>query len=335
MLFDQPAQQQQQLAQRRPSTCAPGRVFDTAQTPSTFYSNSAPSSTIGFHPSRPPVPLFNQSSGHVPQNIAQSAAMTGISPSALSDSDDLVLTPLATDFDAHFDFGRLDGTADMTWDDTAAATFTAINAGGAVSVQTVSPKDIFSSDGLGSAPPSSAFTNLTSPDINDSPFPDSYDTSPMFHGNGDVHGADDWFPLFSDAMSEEQPVAQHMQRDLSTNTLSGHTDSSGNSPLISLDQSGRRKSSPVSLGQSLQRHSSSSGVNRRRRQRPLPPIEVDSGDKIALKRARNTLAARDSRQRKLEHVVTLESRIADLEEQLKACKDALATRGYSGPLLQQ
>jgi hypothetical protein len=156
----------------------------------------------------------------------------------------------------------------------------------------------------------------------------------MFHGHGDLHATDDWFPLFSDNGPDEQPVAQLMHRDLSTNTLSGQTDSSSNSPLVSLDQSSRRKSSPQSLGQSVQRHSSNSGVNRRRRQRPLPSIEVDPNDKVALKRARNTLAARDSRQRKLEHVLTLENRVADLEEQLKACKDALATHGYSGPLLQ-
>jgi general control protein GCN4 len=232
-----------------------------------------------------------------------------------------LLTPKA-DFDTHFDLGRLDAAAAFNWED-AGTNFTAINTG-ASSTQTVSPKDLFN-DGLGSAPPSTAFTNLTSPDINDSPFLDSYDTSPMFQGNGDLTG-ENWFPLFSDTTPEE-PAAQLMQRDLSTNTLSGQTDSSsGNSPLV-LDQSNRRKSSP--LGQSMQRHSSSSGVNRRRRQRPLPPIEVDPNDKVALKRARNTLAARDSRQRKLEHVTTLENKIAELEEQLKAYKDAF------GPLPTQ
>jgi hypothetical protein len=240
-----------------------------------------------------------------------------------------------TDFDSQFDLGRLDGVADFTWDETATTNFTAINTGGAPSAQTVSPKDIFSNDGLGSAPPSTAFTNLTSPDINDSPFPDSYNTSPMFQGSGDLHGTDDWFPLFGDTSPDEQPVAPLMHRDLSTNTLGGQTDSSGNSPMVSLDQSSRRKSSPVTPGQSMQRHSSNSGVNRRRRQRPLPSIEVDPSDKVALKRARNTLAARDSRQRKLEHVLTLEGRVAELEDQLKACKDALVTHGYNGPLLQQ
>lgn len=224
-----------------------------------------------------------------------------------------------TDFDAHFDLGRLDGAADFHWDDAGTTNFTAINTA-ASSAQTVSPKDLFN-DGLGSAPPSTAFTNLTSPDINDSPFLDSYDTSPMFHGAGDITGADNWYPLFSDATPEE-PAAQPMQRDLSTNTLSGQTDSSsGNSPLV-LDQSNRRKSSPVGVNQSLHRHSSSSGVNRRRRPRPLPPIEVDPNDKVAFKRARNTLAARDSRQRKLEHVLQLEGRVAELEEQLKAYKEA-------------
>jgi len=125
-----------------------------------------------------------------------------------------------------------------------------------------------------------------------------------------------------------------MERTVSDRSLGGQTSSSGNSPLI-LDASNRSKSSQAASPlNGHTRHSSVSGVNKpRRRKGPLPPIEVDPGDKTALKRARNTLAARDSRQRKLDHVNLLESRIADLEAREHQFKEVLATYGYNGPLL--
>jgi hypothetical protein len=62
------------------------------------------------------------------------------------------------------------------------------------------------------------------------------------------------------------------------------------------------------------RHSSVSGVNSRRRDKPLPPIIVeDANDTVAMKRARNTLAARKSRERKAQRFEELEDRIAKLE----------------------
>jgi hypothetical protein len=54
------------------------------------------------------------------------------------------------------------------------------------STRTVSPKDIFN-DAFGSAPPSTAFTNLTSPDISDSPF---------INGKPVISDTSDWFSLF-------------------------------------------------------------------------------------------------------------------------------------------
>jgi hypothetical protein len=60
--------------------------------------------------------------------------------------------------------------------------------------------------------------------------------------------------------------------------------------------------------------------NSRRQKVPLPATSVDFGDKIALKRARNTLAARESRQRKLDHVAELEKRNADLEAELDSAR---------------
>lgn len=250
--------------------------------------------------------------------------------STVTPKDDLTLAGMDTSFD--FDhLGHFDGSSDFAWD--SAANFTAINtAGAASSTQTISPKDIFN-DGLGSAPPSTAFTNLTSPDINESPYgiDSAYETSPLFD-NGDVTVDSNWYSLFPDAANNDTSAVK-MERNISNLSTGDQTSSSGNSPLVSLDVSNRRKSSAQSpLGAPMARHSSTSGVNRRRRKGPLPPIEVDPNDRTALKRARNTLAARESRQRKLDHVSTLEARIAELEAEKALMKDALITHGYQGPL---
>jgi hypothetical protein len=240
---------------------------------------------------------------------------------------------------------------DMTFD-FAASAFTSVNAPpmSATSTQTVSPKDVFN-DPFGSAPPSTAFTNMTTPDM--SPFlDDSYNTSPMFQGDGSF-GNEKWYSLFPEetdmkAVSpddiltrdvlgsiEKANYVTHMspalERTISTasdvrsNARSSPSVGTG-SPIV-LDGSSRRKSSSVT----------NAGISKpRRRKAPLPPITVDPEDKVALKRARNTLAARDSRQRKFNHVQTLENTVANLEEQKAALqaevekwKSIAMAHGYS------
>jgi len=241
-----------------------------------------------------------------------------------------------TDFAMSFDgldanFGTGLDSSDFSWDEPMNS-FTAVNTGGASSTRTVSPKDLFN-DYMGSAPPSTAFTNLTSPDINESPYgASSTEVSPFFNDTHDV-GADtsNWFSLFPDADGSAPP----MERNAS-NVSNGQTSSSGNSPLV-LDQTNynRRKSSANAASPAgHQRHSSVNGVKPRRRKGPLPPIVVPQDDRTALKRARNTLAARDSRQRKLDHLSTLEARIKELEGRERDFKDALSAYGYNGPLMQ-
>lgn len=205
---------------------------------------------------------------------------------------------------------------DFDWDSyNAASSFTSINdsmAGSVGTAATVSPKDIFN-DPLASAPASTAFTNLTSPSINESPYiGDSYDTSPIFQ-DGDL-STQNWFSLFPE---EDKPTAtaDPLQRTVSNQSFTQSSSSNSSPKPVVLDAASRRKSntnSPAVLTQNA-------GVSKpRRRKGPLPPITVtDPSDKIALKRARNTLAARESRQRKYEHVQELEKRIADLEEEQK------------------
>jgi hypothetical protein len=84
----------------------------------------------------------------------------------------------------------------------------------------------------------------------------------------------------------------------------------------------RTSSSPggspnMTNGLDSSRHSSVSGVNSRRRDKPLPPITYDTADPVASKRARNTEAARKSRARKMERHDAMERRISELEKQLE------------------
>jgi len=192
---------------------------------------------------------------------------------------------------------------------------------------TVSPQDLYLRDpfNAASAPNSTALTNLTSPSIyNESPQFDSFETSPNFGGPTDLDAATDWFPLFpqdpvSAQASASVPASQatHAESliDQSPDQLSDDFDGLPSSPV----PSARRKSgnSPPTG-----RHSSVSGVNPRRRDKPLPPIIVDDpSDVIAMKRARNTLAARKSRQRKAERFEELESEIAKLKAERDHWKD--------------
>ncbi|KAF1364686.1 hypothetical protein EJ07DRAFT_96981 [Lizonia empirigonia] len=191
--------------------------------------------------------------------------------------------------------------------------FTAINDPSVASgsTRTVSPKDIFT-DAFGSAPPSAAFTNLTSPDIDASPFiNDSFETSPMFQGEALLTNTNDWFSLFPEEETRlhEPKYAPALPLPMER-TVSSH--------------SFRRKSSVTNSP-------ATNGISKsRRRKGALPAITVDPNDKIALKRARNTLAARESRQRKFDHVSELEARNADLEAEIEKWKNIAIAHGYTG-----
>lgn len=313
VLFDPPTEVSR--PQRRPSAPPPGHSFNQQH----FYANSAPSSSVGFHQqrnsTRPPVPLFSgNSTPNIHHQLNHSGNMADIN--VAYDSMGSGLGPA---------YGHLDNGADM-WD-FQAPSFTPVNdASTTGSTRTVSPKDIFQ-DPLASAPPSTAFTNLTSPDIGDSPFiTDSYDTSPLFQDT-DLQNSDPWFTLFPENTDNvSQPASNPMERAASSNSMTRSSSSSTNSPVV-LDGSHRRKSS---VQGSPATHSAANGVKARRRKGPLPPIAVDPSDKVALKRARNTLAARDSRQRKFDHVLTLEKKNAELESEVEKWRNLAFAHGYNG-----
>lgn len=168
---------------------------------------------------------------------------------------------------------------------------------------TVSPQDLLVQEPFMSAPNSAALTALTSPSVyNESPEFD-YDVSPHF-GTGDFEtSADAWYPLFpQDSNGPETSRLEDSPAQRSDDVDSIGRGSSG---------SGRKKSSG---SPNSGRYSSVSGVNARKREKPLPPIVIeDPLDVVAMKRARNTLAARKSRERKAVRLDELEDRIAKLE----------------------
>jgi hypothetical protein len=316
------------------SSAFTNRFSSPQQNSSQFYASSAPSSSVTLSQqqnrsasARPPVPLFSQSTGSIPR-AAGTMNIQGILTPQLKQASPTSCSQDGSDVEFD-DFPVFDGGASGTafsspaiptvFDMHTSASSSTTNMG------TVSPQDLLIQEPYMSAPNSTALTTLTSPSIyNESPeFNDSFDVSPNFgSGDFDTGSTEAWFPLFpqENTVSDKQQPTDHSPAQKSDD-LEVVEFSSG---------SGRRKSgnSPPSG-----RHSSVSGVNSRRRDKPLPPIIVeDPSDTIAMKRARNTLAARKSRERKALRLDELEDKIAKLEEERDHWKKiALArTGGQSG-----
>lgn len=212
------------------------------------------------------------------------------------------------DYNGSFDF-ELMGPTDS---------FTAIN-GGAVSAGTISPKDLLND----SVPPSTAFTNLTTPGSTALDTPDDYQTSPLF---GDSMTAEqNWFSLFPDE-TNDAPAATMMERSPSNPVIVHPGGESNYRKRASTAASPNLTLSPIV------KHSQVAGVGARKRDKPLPPIVVDENDAVALKRARNTAAARKSRAKKVQERDELETTIADLQAQIEHWKQrALAAEGGKSP----
>lgn len=184
---------------------------------------------------------------------------------------------------------------------------------------TVSPQDLLVRDSFASAPNSTAFTNLTSPSTYDeSPeYTDNFDVSPFVRGEFDPGlSGEPWYPLFPQDDQAKPDVEQQSpllpEEELEVSEI--------------LKSTGRRRSG-TSVSPSGT-HSSVSGVNSRKRDKPLPPIIVDDpNDTVAMKRARNTLAARKSRQRKMQRFEELEDEIAKLKSERDHWKEIALRRG--------
>lgn len=155
---------------------------------------------------------------------------------------------------------------------------------------TVSPEDIFIDYSL-SAPNSNALTDLTTPSLyDDSP----YDVSPALGGANDTD-CQNWAPLFNDnnIYSNVLPTPEVPSLEASTSSLS-------QSQATDMSRTTSTASNPGKDSTLRPRLSTVAGINKasRRTLKDLPPIEVNDDDDKAVKRARNTMAARKSRQKK-------------------------------------
>lgn len=219
--------------------------------------------------------------------------------------------------------------------------FTAINS--AVGGTTVSPKDIFNN--ADSVPPSSSFTNLTTPGSTflDTP-DDDYQTSPLFSALEQQANAEAWFSLFPDEQSAAgaQTTATALPPTPSPAALMARTVSASSATQQIIVHPGgegnpRKRSSPSTTtlasfnnpaaSSPLIKPSAVAGVNPRKRDKPLPPIVVSENDPVALKRARNTAAARKSRAKKVEEREGFEAEIADLRAQVEHWRSVALAHG--------
>jgi hypothetical protein len=319
------------------STSSFNRFSPTGQKQPNFYASSAPNSSLALqsHPSRPPVPLWtSNSTGNVPQSnqISNQQHRRVMSTSGLPsgefdpfessltvhplNSNDTEMDSIFNDFDAPFGDATTSDTSlfDMGYSNNFATINEPTSSQAPI---TVSPKDLVKE--AESAPPSTAFTNLSTPmsAFDHSPSLSSYQTSPM----EDYLSFDDPYngPLFPDANVDTSPA-------------SFHTKSFPNNVSYAAAPLTRNKSSPgQSPGTAHGRHSSVSGVNSRRSGKALGPVSCDKADPVSVKRARNTEAARKSRARKLERVENLEETIEGLKAQLE---QTAAERDYYRQLAQ-
>lgn len=240
---------------------------------------------------------------------------------------------LVGDLTSHSDVNvAYDGTAadldatmmnDWSWGELSSSTdslpnFTAVNNDnfGMRNDGTVSPQDIL----VSSVPPSTAFTNLTTPGsaFLDTP-DDNYEASPLFNDSltSGLGNEPDWFTLFPDADDKPTATAPAMSR-----TTSSH------SQIVMVHPGGesrRRPSANVSPITASIRPSSVAGINKR--DKALPPIIADESDPVALKRARNTAAARKSRDKKVREREGYEARIVELQNEVERWK-ALALASH-------
>ena len=218
--------------------------------------------------------------------------------------------------DAHTD-GHYDGPVDF------GGHFESINhpaPAQASNFQTVSPKDLIV-DSM-SAPPSGAFTDLTTPGTStlESPYmANSSETSPLYMDESFGDDADQWPSLFE---PYDEPIKQAPAPHYTASPTTTHV-----APKMSRNDSSPGQSSSRSSHQG--RHSFTSGVAPRRRDKPLPAITIeDPNDTVAVKRARNTLAARKSREKRVERTEALVHQVNELEVEVEKWKSIALSMGH-------
>ncbi|KAI8631101.1 hypothetical protein F5Y19DRAFT_482963 [Xylariaceae sp. FL1651] len=274
-----------------------------------FYASlSAPSSTAAVNQqsraARPPVPLFTQGLGS--QRPSAKMDLQGNFSASISRSSSSPKTDAMSSLEEFTAFGS---GAPTTFSSPAipGCDLNVSSASSTTNLGTISPDELLLREPFASAPNSTAFTNLTTPsNFGESPEFETYEVSPNF-GDFESGSSDHWFPLFP---------TESATTDQATALIKSPTQAPEELENNETDSQPRRKSGNSPPSNNHGRHSSVSGVNSRRRDKPLPPIIVDDpNDNVAMKRARNTLAARKSRERKAQKLEELEEKIAKLEEE--------------------
>ncbi|OJJ82117.1 amino acid starvation-responsive transcription factor GCN4 [Aspergillus glaucus CBS 516.65] len=287
------------------------------------YASRYHAASVPFNSPHPPVPLFNSAGRYSAwnhqykkqlqlqnyqrrrlmsqPNLAQGLEMSGF-------FNDIPSHPFGDDFDATMLSPQQFSTAGLGPVPDSIA--------GAPS-GTISPKDLMMD---ASAPPSASLTDLSTPSF-ESPGYFSQDPSPMFTELEFPPGHEQWDPLFptndTDAFSAAfDSTAMEVAAAMPPPKASALPVPP--SPVVDVPSSPAPQlaPSPSPSRASSAKPSSVAGVNARQR-KPLPVIKFDSGDPVAMKRARNTEAARKSRARKLQRQDELEHRIAELENSLE------------------
>lgn len=278
--------------------------------------------------SRPPVPLFpNNSTGTVHQHQHNSELnLQGTLP--ISPKSKPALTKLDMDY---VDWSRAGAEASVTDNLSASEEFTNVTLGrnnlfsanssydsfDNVSAYTVSPQDTMLD--ASSAPGSGVFSHLATPEsaclespnisyLNDSPFSRAMDIN------------ENWPSLFPESEENKPQVTTINPLQISSPTQlvapeMSRTSSSGQTSSRSSHQGGRP--------------STSSGITKRRTQ-PLPDISLDHPDPVIAKRQRNTLAARKSRQRRVEQIEGLENEVSRLEMERDLWRTRAMELGHCG-----
>ncbi|KAL8719704.1 MAG: hypothetical protein Q9225_003304 [Loekoesia sp. 1 TL-2023] len=268
-----------------------------------YHAHSAPSlnTSVAERP-RPPVPRFSESTGSLPQPSLDMAGFDNMQGKHFPGSSPSIspLTSFESASDSPWnDFGLgpesglemagpsiggeyLSGVPGST------GSFTPLEHTSSTESQTISPSEMHIS-----APASGALTYQSTPqtDYIDSPTYFSNDTSPAWPLTESPVVNDNWeygqnmpnYQMFPDLPGEDK-------KEVTTSE-----------PVIKKSFTMSRKgSSPGTASPS----SRPSGIKKKSRG-PLPDIVVDPNDPVAVKRGRNTQAARNSRKRKEEYVKAL------------------------------
>lgn len=272
----------------------------------------------------PPVPPFDSESRRIhsaptiPQGSFhhsspdQNRSLTYPSGNMTTAFDSMYL-PGSDLFASHDEFLDLDTNFQPT-------DFNAISSGLKPHDGTVSPSDLFNDDSIiMSAPPSTAFPNLSTPDSAYLESPATgLNTSPLEDGLLDdqlnFNDLDSMAPLFppGDGFDQFSQSAVFSEPSVTRSFSAVNSRPQSNaSPMVRQKSSpGRPPSIPFSHGR---KHSDTYGINKAKARKSLPEITIDSDDdKETAKRKKNTAAARKSRMRKQEHAEASDAEIQRL-----------------------